>query len=83
MNQVLQIPVLSTGNGNGSFKVQALYIGPRLGKRWQTIVSEPGTEGEVHVDLLPGRYRTISRLNGFASSRYFTVNPDYSLLWDE
>jgi hypothetical protein len=58
----------------GEWRISKEVTGPRGGKSWQTIISQPATGGEYRTDLEPGRYKETYWTNGWPTSSTFTVD---------
>lgn len=58
----------------GEWRVSKQITGPRGGKSWQRIISQPATGGTYITDLDPGQYKVTYWSNGWPSSYEFTVN---------
>lgn len=59
---------------NGSeWRISKEVTGPRGGKHWEKIISQPATGGEYHTTLGEGRYKETVWTNGWASASIFTI----------
>lgn len=58
----------------GEYRISKQATGPRGGKKWETVWSQPATGGEVILNLEPGQYKETYWSNGFATSETFTVS---------
>lgn len=58
----------------GEWRVSKEVTGPRGGKHWERIISEPATGGEYRTRLEAGNYKRTTWSNGWPSSHLFTVD---------
>jgi hypothetical protein len=60
----------------GEYRLSKLTSGPRGGKKWQTIYSQPATGGSYRTVLEVGAtYKETYWTNGFPRSSEFIVKP--------
>lgn len=59
---------------NGAeWRISRQTIGPRGGKSWETVISQPATGGEFRTDLAPGHYKQTYWSNGWPTAKEFDV----------
>lgn len=66
----------------GEWRISKQVTGPRGGKRWETVVSQPATGGIYRTDLEPGQYKQTYWTNGFPTSTEFEITDDGQMLWN-
>jgi len=57
----------------GEWRISKQVTGPRGGKKWATVISQPATGGEYRTSLEPGMYKETYWTNGWPTSRTFEV----------
>lgn len=68
----VQLSIPLTYNA-GEWRISKQVIGPRGGKHWEKIISQPATGGEYHTSLEPGLYKETYWSNGWPTSSTFEV----------
>lgn len=58
----------------GEWRISKQVTGPRGGKRWERIISQPATGSEYHTDLEPGIYKETYWSNGWPTSHVFELD---------
>lgn len=57
----------------GEYRISKQITGPRGGKKWETIYSQPCTGGQVILTVSPGLYKETYWSNGWPTSEQFRV----------
>ncbi len=57
----------------GEWRISRQVIGPRGGKSWKKVISQPATGGEYRTSLEAGTYKETYWTNGWPTSRTFEV----------
>lgn len=60
----------------GEWRISKQVVGPRGGKRWVKIISQPATGGEYRTSLAPDLYKETYWTNGWPTSSEFEVTED-------
>lgn len=76
---IVELTIPRPYNG-GEWRISKQVIGPRGGKSWRKIISQPATGGSYRTELEPGTYKETYWTNGFPSSRTFEVTADNKII---
>jgi hypothetical protein len=60
----------------GEWRVSKQVIGPRGGKKWVKVISQPATGGEYTTYLEPGTYKETYWTNGWPTSDTFEIEEE-------